>query len=467
MTKLNRLSMKKVIVTFISSIFIFACGKDSKDASIHQNTPSAQVKTIPIDANLLHRSVKGLSEVIINDIFVPPVSSRIYAYTTLAGYEALRYSNPEYLSITAQLNGFEPMPTPQEGQEYNFAVASIKAFFTVGKGLIHSPQDLEKTENQLYEGIKSQMPEEVFKRSQEFGIAVANVVKKRIAKDNYKETRGMARYTPLTGEDKWQPTAPAYMDAVEPYWNQIPPLALQSPDQFKPAPPFPFSMNKKSPFYKETIEVYEAMKTLTEEQKIVATFWDNNPFVMVYEGHLEYAVKKISPGGHWIQITALVTQSTQADLLKTAESYALVAISLLDGFVSCWDEKYRSNYVRPQTVIEKHIDDKWTPFIQTPPFPEYTSGHSVISHAAAAVLTQLYGENFAFTDSTQAEYDLKNREFKSFYDASAEASISRFYGGIHFKNALTQGSEQGKKVGNWLMKRVKTKKEKLANSSNQ
>ena len=439
----------------------FACGQEKKQSTENQ-IPTTQVKTVPIDANLLHRSVKGLSEVIINDIFVPPVSSRIYAYTTLAAYEALRHSNLDYQSIAAQLNGFDSMPTPQAGQEYNFAVASVKAFFAVGKGLIHSPKELEKTENQIFEEIKSQIPENVLKRSEEFGVAVANVIKKRIAKDKYKETRGMARYTPLTGEDKWQPTAPAYMDAVEPYWNQILPLSLQSPDQFKPEPPYPFSLDKKSPFYKETMEVYEIIKNLTEEQKTIATFWDNNPFVMVFEGHLEYAVKKISPGGHWIQITALVTKANKADLLQTAESYTLVAISLLDGFISCWDEKYRSNYVRPQTVIEKHIENTWIPFIQTPPFPEYTSGHSVISHAAATVLTKLYGENFAFVDSTQAEYGLKNRPFKSFYEASGEASISRFYGGIHFKNALTKGSEQGKKVGNWVMQRVRARKEKLA-----
>lgn len=450
--------MKKLVFTIFMSFLTFACGQENQKTSENQ-APKTQFKTVPIDAELLHRSIKGLSEVIINDIFVPPVSSRIYAYTSLAGYEALRYAYPDYQSITSQLHAFDSMPQPNAGQEYNFVVASIKAFFTVGKGLIHSPKELEKTENQIYEDIKPQIAEDVFKRSQDFGVAIADAIKKRIAKDKYKETRGMARYTPLVGEDKWQPTAPAYMDAVEPYWNQIVPLALQTPDQFKPELPYPFILDKKSPFYKETIEVYETTKNITEEQKTIATFWDNNPFVMVYEGHMEYAVKKISPGGHWIQITTLAAKATKADLIKTSESYALVAVGLLDGFISCWDEKYRSNYIRPQTVIEKHLDNKWIPFIQTPPFPEYTSGHSVISHAAATVLTKLYGENFAFVDSTQAEYGLQNRPFKSFYEASAEASISRLYGGIHFRKALEKGSEQGKKVGNWVMQRIRTRKE--------
>lgn len=449
--------MKIIKLTFIFVLFIFSC-----NGSKQENTENQTINTNIADAALLHRSVKALSEVIIDDIFVPPVSSRIYAYATLASYEALRYEYTDYQSITTQLNGFEEMPKIETGKTYNFKVASIKAFFTVGKSLVHSPLELEEKEKQLYDELKPQIAEDVFQRSLDFGGAVADVIKKRISQDNYKQTRGMARYTPIAGEERWQPTAPAYMDAVEPYWNKIVPLALENPDQFKPEMPYPFSLDKKSPFYKETIEVYEVIKNLTDEQKAIATFWDNNPFVMVYEGHLEYAIKKISPGGHWIQITALAAQHTKADMMKAAESYALVGVSLLDGFISCWDEKYRSNYVRPQTVIEKHIDNKWLPFIQTPPFPEYTSGHSVISHAAATVLTKLYGENFTFTDSTQTEYGLKSRQFKSFLDASAEASISRLYGGIHFKNALNNGAEQGRKVGNWVLQRVRTRKEILA-----
>jgi hypothetical protein len=452
--------MKKLLLLISFSLFWFACNNNKKAENNQKTTQNQEFASINInDAQLLHQSVKALSAVIINDIFVPPVSSRIYAYATLAGYEALSHGYTDYQSITSQLNGFDAMPLPESNKEYAFPIASIKAFFTVSKGLVHSPKELEVVENQLYEQLKSQVKsEEIFQNSLALGNAVAEVFRKRISKDSYKETRGMNRYTPLAGEQYWQPTAPAYMDAVEPYWNKILPFALETAEQFKPEPPFPLDMGKKSPFYKETMEVYEITKNLTEEQKIIATFWDNNPFVMVYEGHLEYAIKKISPGGHWIQITALAAQATQADIIKTAESYALVAVGLADGFISCWDEKYRSSYVRPQTVIEKHIDNKWIPYIQTPPFPEYTSGHSVISHAAAMILTRLYGDNFAFTDSTQVEYDLKPRPFKSFLDASAEASISRLYGGIHFRNALDKGSEQGKRVGNWVMDKVKTKK---------
>ncbi len=455
--------MKNFYYTLLSFVLLVSACSEHKPAQQTSNLPSQNISLKIDDADILHQSVKFLSAVIINDIFVPPVSSRIYAYTTLAAYEALRYGYPNYESITMQLNGFEPMPAPAANKEYAFSIASLKAFFSVGKVLVHSPQELEKYENQLYNQLKSQITsEEVFQNSIDFGNTIAEVIKKRIAKDNYKETRGMERYTPLQGEQYWQPTAPAYMDAMEPFWNRILPFSLEKADQFKPEAPYPFSLDKKSPFYKETMEVYEVSKNLTEEQKTIATFWDNNPFEMKYEGHLEYAVKKISPGGHWIQITSLVAQATHADLIRTAESYALVAVALADAFISCWDEKYRSNYVRPQTVIEKHIDDKWTPYIQTPPFPEYTSGHSVISHSAATVLTKLYGENFAFADSTQTEYGLQPRLFKSFLEASSEASLSRLYGGIHFRKALEKGSEQGIKVGSWVMEKVKTKKTNLA-----
>ncbi|TAH20964.1 MAG: phosphatase PAP2 family protein [Cytophagales bacterium] len=444
------------IINLLFAFVFLACACDSNK---QEQSEKQQINAKITDAAVLHQSIKALNEVIINDIFVPPVSSRIYAYTALASYEALHHEYNDYQSITSQLNGFEPMPQPEAGKTYSFAVASIKAFFTVGKGLIHSPAELEEAENKLLSTVKPQLSEDVFQRSLDFGIAVANVIKKRISKDNYKETRGMARYTPIAGEEHWQPTAPAYMDAVEPYWNKITPLALENPAQFKPEIPYKFDLDKNSPFYKETLEVYNVIRNLTDEQKKIALFWDNNPFVMVYEGHLEYAIKKISPGGHWVQIAMLAAEHTKADLIKASESYALLSVGLLDGFISCWDEKYRSNYVRPQTVIEKHIDNKWIPFIQTPPFPEYTSGHSVVSHAAATILTAQYGENFAFVDSTQIEYGLPSRKFKSFLDASAEASISRLYGGIHFRKALDNGSAQGIKVGDWVIKRIKTRKE--------
>jgi hypothetical protein len=169
-----------------------------------------------------------------------------------------------------------------------------------------------------------------------------------------------------------------------------------------------------------------------------------------------FATKKITPGGHWIGITNIATRNAKADFMQTVEAYTLVSISLFDGFISCWDEKYRSELIRPETVINKYIDENWAPVLQTPPFPEYTSGHSVISAAAAATLTSLFGEPFSFEDDTELEYGLPPRTFNSFYEASNEAAISRLYGGIHYLPACENGIVQGKALGKFVVSNIAT-----------
>lgn len=138
-------------------------------------------------------------------------------------------------------------------------------------------------------------------------------------------------------------------------------------------------------------------------------------------------------------------------MLTSAKTYALTSIALFDAFISCWDEKYRSNLIRPETVINKHFDDTWVPLLQTPPFPEYTSGHSVISAAAGETLTHLFGDNFSFDDTVELAYGLPVRSFSSFRDAYQEAAISRLYGGIHYMPAIENGVIQGKKLGTFLI----------------
>ncbi|MCU0634631.1 MAG: vanadium-dependent haloperoxidase, partial [Gemmatimonadaceae bacterium] len=189
-----------------------------------------------------------------------------------------------------------------------------------------------------------------------------------------------------------------------------------------------------------------------------AAFWDCNPYVMHVQGHTMFATKKMSPGGHWMGIARLASRQAGADVVRSAEAYARVAIALYDGFLSAWEEKYRSALVRPETVINTHLDEAWQPLLQTPPFPEYPSGHSVISNAASVVLSQLYGASFAYTDSTEQAYGLPARQFTSFQAAAAEASISRLYGGIHFRRAIEMGSEQGTRIGTLVATRIATRR---------
>ncbi len=436
-------------VAFISlALWISSCKPSSTDFQTALENP-----------HYLHRSVKQLTDVIVYDIFSPPVASRIYAYSSIAAYEVIRHQKPEqYQSLAGQLTAFTPVPTPDANQPYAWELAAVKAFLTVGKAMVFSEDKMEAFEEEIYAEMKGQgIPEEVYNRSMEYGAAVAAHVLQWADGDNYKQTRSFSKFTVTNEEGRWKPTPPDYMEGIEPHWNKIRPLVIDSATQFVPEPPTPFSTDENSQFYKEMMEVYEAVNNLDAERTEIAKFWDCNPYVSTHRGHAMFALKKITPGGHWIGITGTVCRKANADFIRSAETYAWVSVALFDGFISCWDEKYRSSLIRPETVINETIDEDWVPLLQTPPFPEYTSGHSVISSSAATALTHLYGDQFAFTDSTEVEFGLPVRSFESFFDASNEAAISRLYGGIHYMPAIENGVKQGKQVGSFIVGNMATR----------
>lgn len=407
-------------------------------------------------------ALNKLTEVIIHDIFSPPVASRIYSYANLAGYEALVPFDPQYESLGGKLKRFQSGPKPEAGKEYCFPLASTRAFMTVARALTFSVDFYDEFEKPFYEQYKKDdVPDEVYERSMAYGEAVAKHILDYAAKDSYKQTRGF-KHTVTNEEGSWVPTPPAYMDAAEPQWNKLRCWAMDTCNQFMPPRPFPYSLAKGSPYEKELDEVYQIGKNLDKQKQDIAYFWDDNAFVMNVAGHVMYASKKMTPGGHWLAIAQTIARKQKLTMMRTVEAYALTSFALSDGFISCWDEKYRSKTVRPETVINKSFDPKWTPFLQTPPFPEYPSGHSVISTAAATVLTNLIGDNIAFTDSTEFPYGHGVRSFTSIRNAADEASISRLYGGIHYRSALANGQIEGEKVGTWVVEKIRTRKTGVA-----
>jgi hypothetical protein len=448
--KLNNMVQRALLVVMI---LLFSCN----------GTDDGSWKVKAANPDFLHRSLKAITDRIVHDIFSPPVASRIYAYTSVAAYEAARHLDPELVSLTNQLNGLTYMPVPAEGQQYCFELASVQATLKVGRTLIFSESELDKfIDGVMEEFRKTGMPDDVYDCSVAFGDTIATSVLAWAGKDNYKQSRSFPKYTILSDPATWKPTPPAYMDAVEPHWNKIRPMALDSAQQFKPTGPVPFSIQKGSDFYKIAEEVYQVGKGLTKEQEEIARFWDCNPFVMNVNGHVMFANKKISPGGHWMNITRVASQKNKASLSTSAEAYVHVSVSLLDAFISCWDEKYRSRVIRPETYINQYIDEDWLPLLQTPPFPEHTSGHSTISGSAATALTYVFGENFSFTDSTEIEYGMTSRSFASFQEAASEAAISRLYGGIHYRPANEIGLANGRKIGEYVNNKIVTRKKAVA-----
>ena len=194
---------------------------------------------------------------------------------------------------------------------------------------------------------------------------------------------------------------------------------------------------------------------MTKEQIEIARFWDDNPFIIQHSGHLMFATKKITPGGHWIGITTIACKQSHADGVKTAQAYALTSIGLFDSFICCWEVKYKYSYARPVTNIDEKVDHYWLPLLQTPPFPEYTAGHSTISAAAAVLLTGEFGDKFAFQDTSDLHYIGMQRHFDSFIKAADETAMSRFYGGIHYLNSSLTGAAQGKQIGNFIWNKLK------------
>ncbi|MEO5902585.1 MAG: vanadium-dependent haloperoxidase [Gemmatimonadaceae bacterium] len=409
------------------------------------------------DAELLHTAMHDLTSVIVYDIFSPPQSSRAYAYASIAAYETLRYAHPEYRTLAGQVNGLTPVPAPPADSEYSLPLASVHAFMTVGKALTFSRDRMDSLRADLDVRYKDRgISDVVYKRSIAYGDRVAAHILAWALQDQFLQTRGYPKFTVTSATGTWVPTPPAYIDAIEPNWGKLRPFTMDSSSEFRPKPPYPFDTAKTSPFFRQAMEVYETGKHLTDDQRQIAAFWDCNPYVMNVRGHAMYATKKITPGGHWMGITATAARKSGADMMKSSEAYARTAIAIADGFISAWDEKYRSSVVRPETAINTYVDDGWQPLLQTPPFPEYTSAHSVISTAAAIVLSDLFGDNFAFADSTEAEYGLPIRSFPSFRKAAAEAAISRLYGGIHYRRAVEEGIIEGGKIGEHVVRQVST-----------
>lgn len=412
----------------------------------------------PESAEPLHEAMDALTTTMVYDIFSPPQASRVYAYASIAAYEGIRRSDTTWKSLAGQVRGMPMPPQPAPNVAYSWPLVGVRALLTVGHALTFSRERMDSIREAMSERYRRTLDADEYARSIAYGDTVARHVLAWADADGFKESRGMPKYSITRTLGRWVPTPPAYMDAIEPHWGTaIKPFAMDSGSQFRPVAAVPFDSSKGSPFYQTALEVYEATRSLTDDERAIAAFWDCNPYVMNVQGHTMFATKKITPGGHWMGIVMTAARQANATPLVAADAYARTAMALADGFIASWEEKFRSGVIRPETVINQYIDEKWTPLLQTPPFPEYPSGHSVISTAAAEVLTEIFGPSFAFTDSTEVPYGLPARSFPSFEAAANQAAISRLYGGIHFRPAIVEGQKQGKQVGRHVVERVVTR----------
>ena len=423
-------------------------------------------QTITHNPNLYANTVHELNQVVMGNNFSPIVASRNYAYAAIAGYEVTAAGKPnQYQSLAGQLKGLSAMPTPKDTSLIDFPYASVVAFCMVGEAVTFPEGSLKEYTDSLHQLVKAHgMSNKMIEASEGFAKEIGKTIIAWSKKDNYARTRTAERYTekdiPPAGliEYRYVHLTNIYLSRNSFIFNLYDKYKMSTSSKEQEFERLMEYKNIKSEYYKNVMMVKEAVENLTEEQKHIANFWDDNPFKINVNGHAMFSTKKFSPPGHWMSIVGIANKTAKTDFATATYAYAKTGITLFDAFIHCWDAKYAFNTVRPETVINKYFDPNWRPLLQTPAFPEYTCGHSTISSAAAEALTSVYGDNFAYTDSTELEFGIANRSFSSFRAAAEENNWARFYGGLHYHNSCITSTEKGRQVGSWIVGHLKMKK---------
>jgi len=372
--------------------------------------------------------------------FSPPVASRAIGCMGIGLYEALVPGIPDHVSLTGAVHGLPVMPSAGRNAAYHWPSVANAAMAAMARNLFSTaPDDMRAAIGALEAILEGGAPRGMTSRSIQRGREIASAIDAWARLDGGHE--GFLRnfpvdYVPPQGPGRWVPTPPDYLPALQPTWGGNRCMVLVSARDCDPGPPPEFSTEPGSAFFAEAVEVHEAVNRLTPEQREIALFWSDDPGLTA------------TPPGHSISILSQLLRAQDRSLAFAAEAYARMGAAVCDAFIACWHVKYRENLVRPITYIRRHIDPAWgDPLpLATPPFPEYTSGHSVQSAAAAEVMTSLFG-NVAFTDHTHDARDMAPRAFGSPAEFAQEAAISRLYGGIHYRSAIERGLDHGRCIG--------------------
>ena len=380
--------------------------------------------------------------------YTPPVASRSFAYLGVTAFEAAATGSDKLQSLAGQLNGLTAVPQREAGKTYDDAVVvdaamafAVQNFFeNTGPTGHHAMAALEA---KLLAEVSSGVPADVVARSEAYGQAVAAHIVAWSQDDGGAVIENLGfplKYELTKGPAHWVPTSTIALQQTPllPGWGKNRTFAMPNGASCSlPAPP-EYSEDKNSEFYKQALEVFDTKANLTPEQRAIARFWSDD------------AMLSTTPPGHWISIALKIFERDHVALDKSVEVLARLGVAEADAFIGCWNGKYQYDLLRPVTYIRRTMDPKWESLLNTPPFPEYPSGHSTQSAAAATVMTDMFGDNFAFEDTTGQKDGLKPRSFTSFNAAAEEAGISRLYGGIHYRAAIENGLEQGRCIAKFV-----------------
>jgi PAP2 superfamily protein len=379
--------------------------------------------------------------------YSPPVASRAFAYFGVIGYEAIASGRSDMATLAGQLNGLESLPKRESGAAYDDAVVLDAALSSASRRFFDhtgptGQRAMKALDDKLSPALAGAVAKDVAERSAAYGRALAEAVSAWADGDATGPIENMGfplNYTLKPGPEHWKPTSTIAQQQAPllPDWGKARTFAIPNGATCDLPPPVDFSTDPSSQFYREAAEVYDVGVHLDAERKAIARFWSDD------------AMLSTTPAGHWIQILFQVFAKANSPIEQRVDALARLGIVTADAFINCWNTKYRYDLVRPVTYIRANIDPKWQALLITPPFPEYPSGHSTQSGAAAEVLTKFFGEDYAFEDGSHVSDGQPARRFSSFWAAAKEAAISRLYGGIHFRTAIERGLDQGRCVGGY------------------
>jgi hypothetical protein len=376
----------------------------------------------------------------------PPPPSRLYAYTCVTIYESVAPGIPQSRSLSGQLNEMPVMPQVNQSLEYDWPsviAAAVKPVLYAAYDTLY-PGSVVLVENHYNDVLAERrtiLNEEIINRSIEHGLAISEKIKEWISTDGYDQTRNMTYIPPPRTENpaNWEPINPGDR-ANEPYWGTLRPFVVRNPEQFFIAMPG-FSIDTSSRIYQDARELIEIKNNLTTEHKQIANFWNDK-------------IRTGTPSGHWVSIMSQIARQLGLKLDGVAKMYAYMGPMMADGFIVCWKAKYHYNLLRPQSYIRDYIDVNWNPFLITPPFPAYPSGHSSLSGGCAEIMTELFGD-VQFTDYTHQQIGYPPRSFTTFSEVAEEAAYSRLYGGIHYRFDSDNGLQSGHILGRWILNNIR------------
>ncbi len=382
--------------------------------------------------------------------FSPPVAARAFGYLGLALYESIVPGMPGYTSLAGQLNELNSLPVAQPDEPLHWPTVANASMAMMTRMMFSNATAENKGRiDQLERSLPLKYGQdfdpntytpEIINRSDSYGKLMAMAIMTWARTDGGHEAwgplrRNRANYVPPSGAGRWTATPPAFAKPLLPYWGENRPFVLKSVKDCPAPPPPEYSEEPSSVFYKNAQEVYNISNAATQEQRQFALYWADDP------------AKTPTPAGHWLFIANDLLKTRKANLADAAQTLARLNIAMSDAFTAGWATKYALNVLRPVTYVQGSFNSNWVPSLMTtPPFPEYPSGHSVQSSAAAGVLNQIFGENTAFTDNTHNDRGWGPRTFTSFNAAANEAALSRLYAGIHFRFGVEGGQVQGKCV---------------------